>query len=259
MRPLLVRDEIHGLVGRKAVVVRGIPPSEFRVTDDERQLGDLAYPLIQPSYGRHRPWSVLGEYGVGQSKCFTGYDRAAYATHLLGDRYCSPAARYARVTDDINNDALYRALPKNVRRRARARTSREKAAVIYREFLDLDVPLAITRLSAFFETAGRVLDLDDQRRRSMAYIGDLAPSERDNAFRRIEENASIVEEVRSRLRERVSSYRFALWRLAVRTPMPQAAEVERRLNHLDSLVAYYRTHTGPAVGQEQSLASARWN
>jgi hypothetical protein len=57
----------------------------------------------------------------------------------------------------------------------------------------------------------------------------------------------------------VSSYRFGLERLVVRTPMPQAAEVERRLNHLDSLVAYDRTHTGPAVGQEQSLASARWN
>lgn len=217
--PLLVRDEIHDWVGREAVEVRGIPPSEFRVTDDERQLRDLAYPLIQPSYGRHRPWSVLGEYGVNQSKYFTRFDRAAYAAHLMGDRYRSPAARYARVTDDINND--------------------------------------ITRLPAFFETAGRVLDLDGKRRRSMAYIADLPPSERDNAFRRIEENASIVEEVRVRLNERVSSYRFALERLVVRTPMPQAAEVERRLNHLDRLIAYYRTHTGPAPGQEQSLASVR--
>lgn len=137
----------------------------------------------------------------------------------MGDRYRSPAARYARVTDDINND--------------------------------------ITRLPAFFVTARRVLDLDDKRRRSMAYIGDLAPSECDNAFRRIEENASIVEDVRARLSQRVSSYRFALEWLVVMTPMPQAAEVERRLNHLDSLVAFYRTHTGPAVGQEQSLAAGR--
>jgi hypothetical protein len=195
--------------------------SEFQITDDERQLRDLSCPLIQLSYGRHRLWSVLGEYGVGQSKYFTGYDCAAYATHLMRDRYLSPAVRYARVTDDIKND--------------------------------------ITRLPAFFETAKRVLDLDDKRRRSMAYIGDLAPSERDNAFRRLEENASIVEDVRARLSQRVSSYPFAFEWLVVMTPMPQAAEVERRLNPLDSLVAYYRTHTGPAVGQEQSLGSARWN
>jgi hypothetical protein len=36
VRPLLVRDEIHDWVGRKAVEVRGIPSSEFRITDDER-------------------------------------------------------------------------------------------------------------------------------------------------------------------------------------------------------------------------------
>ncbi len=219
VRPLLVRDDIHNWVGREAVEVKGIPPSEFQVTDDERQLRDLAYPLIQPSYGRHRPWSVFGEYGVAQSRYFTGYDRAAYATHLMGDRYRSPAARYARLTDDINND--------------------------------------ITRLPAFFETAGRVLDIDNKRRRSMAYIRDLAPSERDNAFSRIEENASIIEQVRIRLSERVSSYRFALERLVVMTPMPQAADVDRKLNHLDNLVARYRNHIAPTLEPEQSLASAR--
>jgi hypothetical protein len=137
----------------------------------------------------------------------------------MGDRHRSPAARYARLSDDINND--------------------------------------VTRLPAFFETAGRVLDIDHKRQRSMAHIGDIAPSERDNAFSRIEENASIVEVVRARLGERVSSYRFALERLVVMTPMPQAAEVERRLNHLDGLVGYYRTHTAPTVAEEQSLASAR--
>ena len=185
VRPLLVRDEIHDWVGRKAVEVKGIPPSEFQLTDDERQLRDLAYPLIQPSYGRHKPWSVLGEYGVAQSRYFTEYDRAAYATHLMGDRYRSPAARYARINDDINND--------------------------------------ITRLPAFFETAGRVLDIDNKRRQSMFYIRDLAPSERDNALRRIEENASIVEAVRTRLGQRVSSYRFALERLDCFASQPAGA------------------------------------
>lgn len=219
VRPLLVRDEIHDWVGREAVETQGIPPSEFQVTDDERQLRDLAYPLIQPSYGRHKPWSVLGEYGVAQSKYFTGYDRSAYAVHLMGDRYRSPAARYARLSDDISND--------------------------------------ITRLPAFFETAGRVIDIDSKRRRSMAYIRELAPGERKNALSRMDENASIIGVVRKRLDERVSSYRYALERLVIMTPMPQAAEIEHRLNHLDSLVTYYRTHTAPTPVLEQSLASMR--
>ena len=91
----------------------------------------------------------------------------------------------------------------------------------------------------------------------MFYIRDLAPSERDNALRRIEENASIVEAVRTRLGQRVSSYRFALERLVVMTPMPAAAQLERRLNHLDALVAHFQTHTAPTPVQEGSLASAR--
>lgn len=219
VRPLLVRDEVHDWVGREAVEVKNIAPSEFQLTDDERLLRDLAYPLIEEAYQRQRPWSVLGEYGVIGSENFTGADRTAYATHLMGDRYRSAAARYARLSDDINND--------------------------------------VTRLPAFFETAGRVLDIDHKRRRSMAYIHDLAASERENALRRMAENASIIELVRARLAERVASYRFALERLVVMTPMSQAAEIERRLNHLDGLVGYYRTHTGPTVFHEQSLASAR--
>ena len=37
---------------------------EFPLTDEERQLRDLAYPLIEPPYDRQRWYSVLGEYGV---------------------------------------------------------------------------------------------------------------------------------------------------------------------------------------------------
>jgi nitrate reductase assembly molybdenum cofactor insertion protein NarJ len=89
----------------------------------------------------------------------------------------------------------------------------------------------------------------------MAYIRVLAPGERKNALRRMDENASIIDVVRKRLDERVSSYRYALERLVIMTPMPRAAE--HRLNHLHSLVAYYGTYTAPTPVLEQSLASMR--
>src|SRR5690554_6901046 len=56
VRPLLVRDEVHDWVGREAVEVKNIAPSEFQLTDDERLLRDLAYPLIEKPYQRQRPW-----------------------------------------------------------------------------------------------------------------------------------------------------------------------------------------------------------
>ena len=53
------------------------------------------------------------------------------------------------------------------------------------------------RLPGFFETAARVLDIDSKRQRSMALIRDLSADEREQARRRMQENAGIVALVRS--------------------------------------------------------------
>ena len=137
----------------------------------------------------------------------------------MSSRYRSPSARYAQITDDIRND--------------------------------------VTRIPQFFETAARVLDIDQKRRKSLAYVSDLSPMERDNALRRIRENASLVSLVRAKLTQRVTGYRFALERLVIMTPSPQAVEVERSLNQLQAQIARYRTRSAPTWVREQSLANAR--
>jgi len=101
-----------------------------------------------------------------------------------------------------------------------------------------------------------VLDIDQKRRKSLAYISGLSSSERDNALRRINENASLVSLVRAKLAQRVSGYRFALERMVVMTPSPQAVDVERSLNQLQGQITRYRNPTARWV-REQSLASAR--
>lgn len=218
VRPMLVRDDMHDWLGVEAAAGRPGLPSSFEVTDDERQLRDLAYPLIEPPYDRQKWYSVAGEYGVIGSHR-TAFDRSAYANHLLSSHYRSPSARYSQIADDIRND--------------------------------------VTRLPQFFETAGRVLDIDQKRRKSLAYISALVPTERDNALRRIRENASLVSLVRTKLAQRVSGYRFALERLVVMTPSPQAVEVERSLSQLQAQIARYRTRSAPTWQREQSLAAAR--
>ena len=37
-------------------------------------------------------------------------------------------------------------------------------------------------LPQFFETAARVLDIDQKRRKSLAYVSALSPAERNNAL-----------------------------------------------------------------------------
>jgi len=219
VRPTLVRDDIHDWVGLDAIAGQPTSPSRYELTDDERALRDLAYPLIEPPYDRHQWYSVAGEYGVIGAEHRGAFDRAGYWNHLVTLRYRSPSARYAQLADDIRNDT--------------------------------------TRLPQFFETAARVLDIDAKRRKSLVFVSRLAPEERENALRRIRENAAIVALVRNRLAERVAGYRFALERLVIQTPSARAADVERDLNRLQERIAYYGTHRAPTWVREQSLASAR--
>jgi hypothetical protein len=219
VNPTLVTDGIHDWIGRDAVAPK--PPSVFEYTDDERALRDLAYPLIEPPYDRQKWYSVAGEYGLVR---FTMEHRAKYYERLarndverLFEYNRSPSSRYARLIDDIRNDT--------------------------------------TRLSQFFETAGRVIDIDQKRKKSLAYITDLNKAEWVNAKRRIRENAHVVKIVRYSLEDRVSAYRFALERLVISTPSTQAVEAERAINQLLHQIARYHT-LPPTWAREQSLAAA---
>jgi hypothetical protein len=212
-----VTDNTHDWLGFAAT--GEWPASSFEVTDDERALRDLAYPLIEAPYDRQRWYSALGEHGVLGADRGGSFDRSAYANRLMSSRYRSPSARYSQLTDDIRND--------------------------------------VTRIPQFSETAGRVLDIDHKRRKSLAYVSDLSRMERDNATRRMRENASIVSLVRAKLTQRVAGYRFALERLVIMTPSPEAVEVERSLNQLQAQISRYNNHAAPTWVREQSLANAR--
>ena len=99
VRPMLVRDDVHDWLGPAAAATSS--PSSFEVTDDERKLRDLAFPLIEPPYDRQQPYSVALEYGANGT---AGVTQASYANYLLGSRFNSPSGRYARLNDDIRND-----------------------------------------------------------------------------------------------------------------------------------------------------------
>jgi len=144
-------------------------------------------------------------------------DHRRYFDRLESSWHRSPSSRYSQLIDDIRND--------------------------------------ITRLSQFFETAGRVVDIDLKRQKSLAYVSALNKKERANALRRIRENAHVVALVRQNLNDRVASYRFALERLIVITPSPQAVESERSINLLQNHIARYQ-NLPPTWVREPSLASA---
>jgi hypothetical protein len=242
VQPYLVTDGIHDWVGPYASGAK--KPSKFDLSDDERQLRDLAYPLIDPPYDRQQWYSVAGEYGLYRPARGPAFDRTVYAKWLLSGDGPSPLARYSPKLDEVRHDVTSFLSPHDRSPSAR-----------YSRLMD-DVRNDIARLPEFFETATRVLDIDQKRKKSLTYISDVSPTERKNAELRMRENASIVVLTREKLAQRMSSYRFALERLVLTTPAAQAAEVERAINQLQAQIERYR---GPAPTwmRERSLAAAR--
>lgn len=216
VRPSLVSD-VHDWTTPLAGAAKPTLGSAFELTDDERQLRDLSHPLIAPPYTGQQWYSILAEIGLAKPQRQV-VTRATYATQLLASRYHSPSARYAQLMDDARNDT--------------------------------------TRLPEFFETAGRVLDMDAKRQKSLDFVSALLPAERKDAEVRIRENASIVASVREKLLQRESSYRYALERLVVATPSPQAVQVERAIDRLQTEIARYQS-PAPTWVREQNLATAR--
>jgi hypothetical protein len=201
LAPPLVNDDIHAWVGQEAAAHAGGPVSVNNLTDDERLLRDLAFPLIEPPYDRDRWDAVVYEYG--QNKTFRrdlwAFDTAAYYAHLTGVFHRSSAGRYNQLIDDMRND--------------------------------------IVRIDPFFTVARRVVDIDQRREKSMQFVPDLSPAERISASARVGENSLTVAWVHRSLTQRCASYRYALEHLAVAEPQPVAAEAERILNELQQQIA----------------------
>ncbi len=212
-----LNDDMHSWVGREATGSIGLRPSQFQLTDYERQLRDLAYPLIEPPHSRPAWKSVFGDYKPLPSpwRQAVVFDRTAYGRLLIDEPHRSHSSRYAQLIDDVRDD--------------------------------------ITRFEPFFASAIRVLDLDRKRNASLAHVSELSPRERADAVARMEENSLIVRWVQQCLEQRISSYRWALERLVIQAPDNQAADADRLIGELAAQTANPPVVTRPAVGAVVSV------
>jgi hypothetical protein len=199
-RPSVVHDDIHAWMGPAAARTGPVLPWKHNLTDEERRLRDLAYPLIEPPYDRNRWYSVLNEYGFG-GQTWTHAERDAYAVRLLKTPYRSQTARYNKLIEDIRND--------------------------------------VVRLDPFFAVARYVADMDRKRRQALEHVTTPGPEARAKALHRITENACVIQWVQESLQERALSYKIALEQLVIAAPSPNAVEAERALTLLQQRIASY--------------------
>src|ERR1700694_250614 len=191
-----LNDDMHRWIGAEATGSLGLHASQFQLTDGERQLRDLAYPLIEPPHSRPAWKSVFGDYKPLPSPWRQQplFDRTAYGRILIDEPHLSHPSRYAQLMEDVRDD--------------------------------------ITGFEPFFAAAVRVIDLDRKRNASMAHISELSPRDRADAVARMQENSLIVQWVQQCLERRISSYRWALERLVIQARDNIAADADRLIGEL---------------------------
>jgi hypothetical protein len=194
-------DDMHRWIGVEATGSVGLRPSQFQLSDGERQLRDLAYPLIEPPHSRPAWRTVFGDFQPIASpwRQAPAFDRTAYGRALIDEPHRSHSSRYAQLIDDVRDD--------------------------------------VTRFELFFASAVRVIDLDRKRDATLAHISELSPRERADAVARMQENSLIVQWVQQCLERRVSSYRWALERLVLQAPDTMAADADRLIGELAAQTA----------------------
>jgi hypothetical protein len=212
----MFNDDMHRWLGAEATSSIGVPPSQFQLTDQERQLRDLAYPLIEPPHSRPAWKSVFGDYRPVASpwRQAPAFDRTAYGRALIDEPHRSHMSRYQQLIEDVRDD--------------------------------------IARFEPFFGSAIRVIDLDKKRNASLAHVSELSPRERADAVSRMQENALIVQWVQQCLERRVSSYRWALERLVLQAPDTIAADADRLIGELAAQTANPPVVTPPVIGRALS-------
>jgi hypothetical protein len=210
-------DDMHRWLGGEATGSVGLRASQFQLTDNERLLRDLAYPLIEPPHSRPAWKSVFGDYKPLPSpwRQQVVFDRTAYGRTLIDEPHRSHSSRYAQLIEDVRDD--------------------------------------ITRFEPFFAAAVRVIDLDKKRDASLTRVSELSPRERADAVARMQENSLIVQWVQQCLEQRSSSYRWALERLVIQAPDNMAADADRLIGELAAQTANPPVAAQPVVGHALSV------
>jgi hypothetical protein len=212
-----LNDDMHRWLGGETTSSIGLRPSQFQLTDNERLLRDLAFPLIEPPHSRPAWKSVFGDYKPLPSpwRQAVVFDRTAYGRVLIDEPHRSHSSRYAQLMEDVRDD--------------------------------------ITRFEPFFADAVRVIDLDRKRNAALSQISALSPRERADAVARMEENTLIVQWVQQCLERRISSYRWALERLVLQAPDNMAADADRLIGELAAQTANPPVAAQPVIGRALSV------
>ena len=210
-KPNVLNDAVYPAVGSTLAYARHEPVSGYRLTDNERDMRDLGWGIVMPPLEGQTRDRLLTE--LRRTRILPAnrarLDRRSYVRTLVATDFRSSRSRYEKLIDDVETDT--------------------------------------GRIEPFFAAAARV-DRDDRaRRRALADIPEVTPSERENALARVEENGMMIAWAQESFEERLDAYRYALDRLMIETPDRRSGEAAAAIDAFAAVLGSLRP-LGPGRG-----------
>src|SRR5262249_1085959 len=224
VRPSLATDEANARIARDELVRSGKKPSDFQLTDDERQLRDLGRAII-PSPNERNRWDT------------------AFREYVRDELVAVRPPKNGPVPVKFDRPAYWNDLHEHEGERRYESSAYQNLIAAAQE--------DVIRLEPCFAIAARVAEMDRRRELFGTQAASSSADEHVNARKRNYENIAIVDGVCRALGERMVSYNYALERLVIHAPSPIAADGERALTLLHTRIGQY------CRGGPQSVVTAK--
>jgi hypothetical protein len=199
-RASFVSEHVLPFTGSIVAGMRGELVSFSPYTDDEKELRQRAWRFLAPAHERlwfERQLAELTRTRILPASAHPS-DPSAYHGALVSERARSPASRYRRASEDMQADDKL--------------------------------------IEPFLRVAERVAAADLVRLRSLAYVRYLNADQLQAAVARVAENRCLAAWVRTEIKKRAASYRYALEHLVIESPQEEATAAERTLLKLEAHV-----------------------
>ncbi|MCU0817910.1 MAG: hypothetical protein MUF11_01200 [Beijerinckiaceae bacterium] len=218
-------NSILPTMGIVAATSRGEPASWYALTEDEKELRNRAWNFLMPETDAPVLTRMQDHFAYHRLLPPRGEDVTLFHRTIMGGPYLGGGVGYSPSLRVLTNGETFRSL-----------TSRYNRV---RDVITADHAL----IPHFKLIAAQVVQADHVRARSLTHVAHLTEEQREQAIKRICENALIIARVQWAYHDRAAQYRYSLEHLLVEGPEREAIPAERTLMAFEADIGRFRKDT----------------
>jgi hypothetical protein len=218
-------NSILPTMGIVAATSRGEPASWYALTEDEKELRNRAWNFLMPEADAPVLTRMQDHFAYHRLLPPRGEDVTLFHRTIMGGPQLGGGVGYSPSLRVMTNGETFRSL-----------TSRYNRV---RDAITADHAL----IPHFKLIAAQVVQADHVRARSLEHVAHLTEEQREQAIKRICENALIIARVQWAYHDRAAQYRYSLEHLLVEGPEREAIPAERTLMAFEADIGRFRKDT----------------